>query len=375
MREPTTPWYELNDPSLLDTPCLMVHPETVKANIQKMCEIAGKKERLIPHVKTHKMEAVARMHLAEGLASFKCATVAEAEMLAQAGAESILLAHQLVGPKLARYMKLVAAYPDTSFSTIVDDMGILKQIIQGVTEFGGRLGLWIDLDNGMHRSGIMPGREAQELIEAILSVTSEKVVFEGLHVYDGHLRDQAFNERKDKSDMAFEAVESFIQELAEKGITIPKVVAGGSPTFPVHSLRENIFVSPGTYVFWDYGYEKMLPELPFEWAAIIATRIISKPGENRLTLDLGHKAIAAENPLEKRVYFPALPKAVFVGQSEEHLVIHTEEEGQYQVGDVLYGVPHHICPTVALHQQAYVIKSYQIIDHWKVSARDRMLTI
>ena len=84
-------WYQLENPELLDTPCLMVHPETVKENIQKMCVIAGDAKRLMPHVKTHKMEAVARLHLEHGISSFKCATIAEAEMLAKAGAEEVLI--------------------------------------------------------------------------------------------------------------------------------------------------------------------------------------------------------------------------------------------------------------------------------------------
>ncbi len=368
-------WYQLENPELLDTPCLMVHPETVKENIQKMCAIAGDAKRLMPHVKTHKMEAVARLHLEHGISSFKCATIAEAEMLAKAGADEVLIAHQLVGPKLSRFMDLVEAYPKTFFATIVDDEGILSQIQEAVQALGIKIGLWIDVDNGMHRSGIMPGEPAKALIQKILASPENILSFEGLHVYDGHLRDSEFGDRKEKSDQAFSDVESFIRQLSDQGIIVPRIVAGGSPTFSVHSLREKVYLSPGTYVFWDYGYKHMLPDLPFEWAAVIATRIISKPGENRLTLDLGHKAIAAENPLEKRVHFPALPEAVFLGQSEEHLVIQTDNVDQFQVGDLLYGIPQHICPTVALYQQAYVIENHQIKDLWKVSARDRILSI
>ena len=117
-----------------------------------------------------------------------------------------------------------------------------------------------------------------------------------------------------------------------------------------------------------------MPDLPFAPAALVLTRVISKPGQNRLCLDLGHKAIAAENP-PPRVQFLDLPEATTLMHNEEHLVLETPGAAEFSVGDVLYGIPRHICPTVALHAQAVVIESGRAGPSWKIVARDRILTI
>jgi D-serine deaminase-like pyridoxal phosphate-dependent protein len=110
-------------------------------------------------------------------------------------------------------------------------------------------------------------------------------------------------------------------------------------------------------------------------AAILLTRVISKPGENRLCLDLGHKAVAAENP-HPRVKFLNLIGAEAVMQSEEHLVVETVRASEFAVGDVLYGVPRHICPTVALHSFVTTVNGEgQAGGRWKVTARERQLTV
>ena len=104
------------------------------------------------------------------------------------------------------------------------------------------------------------------------------------------------------------------------------------------------------------------------------TRVVSKPGADRLCLDLGHKAVAAENPAP-RVKFLNLPDAVAIGHSEEHLVVESAQAGKFAVGDCLYGVPRHICPTVALHSEAVVIRSGIATERWRVTARERRITI
>jgi D-serine deaminase-like pyridoxal phosphate-dependent protein len=127
-------------------------------------------------------------------------------------------------------------------------------------------------------------------------------------------------------------------------------------------------------VFWDAGYATNLPDLDFLVAAVVLARVISKPGGRRLCLDLGHKSIASENP-HPRVQFPALPDAQFVTHSEEHLVLETARAGDLAVGDVLYGVPRHICPTVALYSEAVVVRAGRAVERWKITARERRLTI
>ena len=149
------------------------------------------------------------------------------------------------------------------------------------------------------------------------------------------------------------------------------MVAGGSPTFPTH-INRKAECSPGTFVFWDWGYKNQLPDEPFDYAALVITRIVSIVDDKTITTDLGHKSVAAENPLP-RVYFLNAADAVPSGQSEEHLVIKVPDSSVFKVGMVLYGVPVHICPTVALYETAQVVESNLAVTTWNVIARNRSI--
>jgi D-serine deaminase-like pyridoxal phosphate-dependent protein len=127
-------------------------------------------------------------------------------------------------------------------------------------------------------------------------------------------------------------------------------------------------------VLWDAGYAAKLPDLEFQNAAVLLTRVVSRPAANRLCLDLGHKAVASEMP-HPRVFFFALPDARAVGHNEEHLVLETEHAAEFPVGSVLYGLPAHICPTVALHDRVQVVRNDRITEEWAVTARARRLTV
>jgi D-serine deaminase-like pyridoxal phosphate-dependent protein len=133
-------------------------------------------------------------------------------------------------------------------------------------------------------------------------------------------------------------------------------------------------LSPGTTVLWDAGYAKKLPDLAFLPAAVLLARVVSKPGPGRLCLDLGHKAVGSEMP-PPRVLFLNLPDAIPVIHSEEHLVVETPAAGEVALGACVYGVPWHICPTVALHEEAFVVRDGGVSGVWRVTARARRLSI
>jgi D-serine deaminase-like pyridoxal phosphate-dependent protein len=152
------------------------------------------------------------------------------------------------------------------------------------------------------------------------------------------------------------------------------VVGGGSPTFGIWAGKTNWECSPGTTLFWDCGYGEKFPDLRYEVAAGLITRVISKPGINRLCLDLGHKSVAAEMPLALRCLFPEIPEAIFCSHSEEHLVIEVPDASIYQIGDTFTAIPRHICPTVALHAFATIVENgVPTGETWKVVARDRLI--
>ena len=387
-------WFEIANIEEVPSPALLVYSARVEENIRRMIAIAGGVERLRPHMKTNKLPEVIRLQLARGITKFKCATIAEAEMTAGCGAPDVLLAYQPVGPNVKRFVELTRAFPKTKFSVIADEAEIIRALSGAASKtlhpaFGhplpssdeGRgqgegcssaLEVMLDIDCGLHRTGVEPGPKAVELYRLIASLPG--LAPGGLHVYDGHLHDKDLIDRKAKCDDAFAPVVKLIAELKQAGLPVPTVVAGGTPTFPIHAKRPDVECSPGTCVFWDAGYATKLPDMDFLPAALVLTRVVSKLGANRLCLDLGHKAIASENP-HPRVQFLNLPDAKAVMHSEEHLVVETSRAAQFAVGDCLYGIPWHICPTVALHSEAIAIENGQAVARWKIVARERRITI
>ena len=161
--KPRTDWYTVTNVDQVPSPALLVYPDRVEENIRKMIEIAGGVDRLRPHMKTNKLPEVVRMQIDEGITRFKCATIAEAEVAATCAAPDVLLAYQPVGPNVQRFVQLVKKFPGTRFSALVDDEGAILALSRAASAAGVTLELFLDLDCGMHRTGVAPGPKAVEL--------------------------------------------------------------------------------------------------------------------------------------------------------------------------------------------------------------------
>lgn len=369
----TSEWYTINNVDELDTPALVVYTDRVKYNIGLVKTMIDDVSRLRPHVKTHKSIDVSLLMMQAGINKFKCATIAEAEMLGMAAAPDVLLAYQPTGPKLKRFVQLIKAYPQTTYSCLVDNGDTANAISAEAVKNNIKIAVYIDLNVGMNRTGIAPGADALALYITALSLPG--LALKGLHAYDGHIHDSDYAVRQKRSDESMGPVFKLINDIAAKGYPQPVLIAGGSPTFPIVSKINGIECSPGTFVYWDKGYETAYLEQPFQTAALIVARVISLPEEGRICIDLGHKSVSAENELAKRVYFLNAPELKFVSHSEEHLVADAGKDHQYKVGDILYGLPYHVCPSVALYERAITIENKMVTREWKTTARDRKITV
>jgi len=366
-------WFEINDIDNIDSPSIVLYEERLDNNLEKMLEMADNDaSKLMPHVKTNKMPKVVRKMISLGIKNFKASTIAEAEMAAREGASSVLIAHQLVGLKIQRFADLCTQFPKTEFTTIVDNNLTLKKLQTEAYKNDISIGFYIDINNGMNRSGIEIGPNIYVLINQIKGFKNLK--FKGLHVYDGHLRNSDFEERKDQIEKGFIDVNSLFEKLKLDNSEL-KLISGGTPSFTTHLGNENRICSPGTCVFWDWGYSEKLVEQEFKFAVLLISRVISKPTTGIITIDLGHKAVAAENSIDKRVRFLNTGNYELLSQSEEHGVLKIEAWESIQVGDVIYGIPYHICPTINLYDSVSVINQCKKIADWSITARQRKITI
>jgi D-serine deaminase-like pyridoxal phosphate-dependent protein len=365
-------WFVLAHPERIDTPALLVYRDRVGQNIDLMVKIAGDPARLIPHVKTHKTREVVEMQLERGIRRFKCATIAEAEMLALAGASGILLAYQLNAPKMDRYLELVKEYPRISWSSLVDNIDSARLLRDHARAAGQRVSVFLDIDSGMHRTGIAP-EDGLELAREIRALGDVRVL--GLQAYDGHIRDADFTIRAERCEAAMVRVRELARHMVADGFDEPVIIAGGTPSFTVHARHKDLWCSPGTCVLSDYGHGTQLKEQGFLPAALLMTRVISRPEPGIITTDLGHKSVSAENPIDKRIFFLNVKDYQVVSQSEEHLVVKVPEGKEPEIGAVLYGVPYHVCPSVALHDEMQVIAGGEAVAVWPVIARRRRISI
>jgi D-serine deaminase-like pyridoxal phosphate-dependent protein len=371
-RDQADAWYWIDNADDVSSPALLIYPDRIEKNIRRMISTVQNPEMLRPHVKTHKMSEIVRMQMKHGISKFKCATIAEAEMTAECGAGDILLAYQPVGPGIRRFFMLKKKFPQTKISCIADCETIVRQLSDNAIIKNLQASVWLDINNGMNRTGIAPGPDAFELYKLIAGLPMLQV--EGLHVYDGHIHDKDLSLREKACNVAFLPVQSLISLLTGAGITQIKVVAGGTPTFPIHAKRIGVETSPGTTLLWDYGYSSSFHDLDFVHSAVLLVRIISKPADNLICIDLGHKAVSSEMS-QPRIFIPELDNYEIVAHNEEHMVIRTDDTENLKVGDILYCIPYHICPTVDRFDKVSVVRNRSATEQWNVVARKREITI
>lgn len=367
------PWYTITNIAQLDSPALVFYADRITENIKRLKRNIKDISRLRPHVKTHKSAAVTLLMIDAGITKFKCATIAEAEMLGMCKAPDVLLAYQLTGPKIDRFIKLIRSYPDTQFSCLFDNEISIVEYAAAAIAAGLELNVFADLNVGMNRTGILPGEACLEIYKKAFDTPG--LIVKGFHAYDGHIHDASYEVRKEKWLPIWRTLCQMEKQVLDSGMPRPVIIAGGTPTFPFYAGEDFVECSPGTFILWDKGYQDAFAEQLYLTAAVVITRVISLTQDNLVSLDLGHKSIAAENQLERRVFFLNAPDAVFVSQSEEHLVLDLGAKHGFSIGDVLYGLPIHICPTVALYNYASIIYNQEINDEWEITSRTRKITI
>ncbi len=362
--------YALTDTSDLVSPALIFYRDIIYSNTKRAIDMAGGAERLWPHVKSHKCPEIIRLQIELGITRYKCATIAEAEMTAEAGARHIILAYPLIGPNIFRFLRLAAAYPRTVFYAVGDDFEQLAALSAEAEKTGTRVNVLVDVDTGMHRTGV-----SMDTLEAFYerSAALKGIALKGMHCYDGHLHDSDFAARKAGVEEIDRKVLEIKESLTRKGFDCSLMVMGGTPTFPCRAGKDSMYLSPGTCFIGDWGYTKNFPDMPFPPGAALFTRVVSRPSENTFTIDLGYKGIASD-PAGERGIIAGMEGAKPLAQSEEHWVFSLPEGHDLPaIGSDCYVIPTHICPTSALYPQAFAAGDGKIIGEWQITARNRRI--
>ena len=363
--------YCVADPDALETPAMLLFQDVMDHNIRSVCEMVGGGQNLIAHVKTHKSEAVARKQVELGIGGFKCATLKELEMVLQAGAHKAILSYpQVQGRKIERLCDLSSSYPDAWVAAIVSSPFHLEVLATATARRKQSLRVMLDLDAGMHRTGIEFGPDAANLYREI--DVHPFLQPSGFHLYDGHEHFSDVIQREAAAQRHIESLKAFQHQIESAGMPVPCVVAGGSFSFPYYARTEGMYGSPGTFIYWDAGFSTAMPDIPFRCAALVLTQVVDRyPDQETITTDLGYKGISSDLTIEERAYLLGHDAAVLVLQSEEHGVFRIPGELP-RVGDYLLAVPGHICPTTIRYPGIHVIDSTgKVVDYYLHTARDR----
>jgi len=357
------------------TPALVVYPDLIAANIERAVEMLdGDVDRWRVHIKTAKLGRTLLMLIGRGIRNFKCATTLELLVVCQNGAADVLFAYPAMGANARRAQEIAQQFPGVRISALAESEEQVRQWR------GSRVGIFLDINPGMNRTGIEQS-DSDQVISVARAIAHAGLEFRGLHYYDGQyggLTDgEGTNERTQAVHRGYDRLLEIAGELERSGINVPEVITSGTPTFPLSLAYEGFRcgnfvhrVSPGTVVYGDATSLAQLPrECGYRPAALVVARVVSRPRAGIVTCDAGHKAVSADAGVPTCVVL-GHPELTPLSPSEEHLPMAVREgTSGPQVGDALYLLPRHICPTVNNFDCALLVRAGNVESVENVSAR------
>ena len=365
--------YLINQIDRVMTPALALYPKLIDKNIQTTIELlGGNPNRWRPHVKTSKLAFTMRRFAEHGIRNFKCSTSLELLTVCEAGASDVLVAYPMVGANARRVREISQQHPAVKVSSLVET----EEHIAAWHE--SNVGLFIDVNPGMNRTGIDQDR-VDEIVRLAIAIRDSGQECRGIHYYDGHVSSFEIREREASAHKGYDRLMHIIESFERSDISVPEIVTAGTPAFPATltypRFNDGNFVhraSPGTVIYNDCSSLTQLPEeFGYEPAALVVSTVVSRPATNRLTCDAGHKTVSAD---------AGVPTCSVVGHpkfapdkpSEEHLPIDFGGvDSMPSIGDTLYLLPKHICPTINNFDHALIVDDGNIVSVEKVTARGR----
>ena len=352
--------------SQIDTPALLLDVDALQANIDRMASFfTNRHAKLRPHFKSHKCTTIAKLQMKAGAVGITCAKLGEAEVVADAGIRNILIANQIVGPiKINRLIELSRrADPIVA----IDSTANVQMLSQTLSAARASVGVLVEVDVGMGRCGVAPGRPALEL--ARLAAASPGLRFEGLHGYEGHcvdLRDET--ERTAQTRASLKLMVDTRRLIEREGLRVNIVSGGGTGTYTLVGDCEGVDeVQAGSYAAMDWWYTDIRPE--FRQAMSIIATVISRPKPNVIVIDVGRKGMGAEWGPPRIKDLPGASVASY--SSEEHMKIEAPDS-TLKVGDRIEIIPSHGCTTSNLYSEFVVHRNGSVIDKWPIEGRGKL---
>ncbi|HEX8925853.1 MAG TPA: alanine racemase [Terriglobales bacterium] len=364
--------YRIADWEGIMTPALAIYADAVDHNISRMLAIVGDANRWRPHVKTAKLNYTIRRLVEHGVANMKCATTLELLTACEAGARDVTVAYPLPSPAVARVKEIAVAFPAVAVSALVENVDQVE------LWRGSPVGLFVDVNPGMNRTGI-DARRIQDIVSIARKVIGAALRLRGVHFYDGHHTQTLLADRIKAAHLGYDRLMEIVGVLQGSGIFVEEVITSGTPSMPCAlaytGFSEQRFqhrVSPGTVIYNDSTSLSQLPrDYALKPAALVVSTVVSRPADDLVTCDAGHKTLSLDSGvpnccvLEHDELQPLKP-------SEEHLPLRVQAGmSAPEIGARLYLLPKHVCPTVNNFDHALIVRGGRVVSIERVTARGR----
>ena len=357
----------------LDTPALLIDLDKMEANIQTMANyFTTVNASLRPHMKTHKTPIITHKQIAAGAIGVTCAKLGEAEAAIHAGIRDVLIANQVVGAqKIARLINLAK---HSEIMVAVDNPQNVQAISEAAAAKGVTVRMLIEVNVGMNRCGVEPGKPTLELANQIRQ--SPNLKFEGLMGYEGHtVAKPDLKERKANVQEAMQHLIGAKDYIEKHGVEVSIMSGGGTGTFNITgSIPEMTEVQAGSYIFMDSTYRNVegVGE-QFDCSLSVLATVVSRPSPDRVIVDTGLKVLAKEFGIPQPI---GIAGVEMTGLSEEHGTLKTvgqvsDTHVSLAPGDKLEILPTHCCTTVNLHDRYYGIRNGIVESVWDIAARGK----
>jgi D-serine deaminase-like pyridoxal phosphate-dependent protein len=345
------------------TPCAVIDMDRVERNIariQAACDAAGVANR--PHIKTHKSPMLARMQVAAGARGITCQKIGEAEVMADAGIDDILISYNLLGEeKMAR---LAALQAKANMTVAADNSVVVAELPKAAAASGRPLNVVVECDTGRKRAGVETPAEAIALAREIAG--SKGLKFTGFMLYP---TETGWGEAQKFFDEALAGVRAH-------GLDATMVSTGGSPNMKnVGKLKGATEHRPGTYIYNDRMQVAAGVASWDDCALNIYATVVSRAGPDRGILDAGSKTLTSDTGggLEGHGLILEHPEAKIARFAEEHGFLDLARSNtRPNVGDVVRIVPNHVCVVVNMMDEVVMVRGDEIIGTLPVAARGKL---